>query len=99
MEATRQFAMLVAHQVEQIPMGMQMNLASVRVRLNAPVPRDMPLRFLCSRQPAQRIGRMMIANINFELHTPLGKIGESGIKAQVVDVETYARQRGLSANA
>jgi 3-oxoacyl-(acyl-carrier-protein) synthase len=96
LETTRQFVMLIAHSLEDIPLGLPINLVSLRVRVDQPVPRDLPLRFHCSRQPVQRIGKMAIANITLELHTPQGRIGDSTIKAQVVDADTYSRQRGLA---
>src|SRR4029077_16132640 len=96
LETTRQFVMLIAHALEGIPLGMPINLISVRVRLDEPLPRDLPLRFHCVRQPVQRVGTMAIAHINLQLHAPHRQSGDSAIKAQVVDVDTYARQRGLA---
>lgn len=95
LETTRQFVMLVAHMLEKIPLHMPMNLLRISLQLDQPVPRTEHLRFLCCRQPVQRLGNMTIADISLELHTASGRIGSSAIKAQVVDQEVYLKQRGL----
>jgi A-factor biosynthesis hotdog domain len=95
-EATRQFVMMVAHLREEVPLDMPMNLVSIRLRLDQPAPRGEFLHFECARQPVKRIGRMIMADIAVELHAPWGRIGESSIQAQVVDEETYRRQRGFA---
>src|SRR5262249_53866024 len=74
LETTRQFVMLLAHLIEKIPLGMPINLASIRVSLTEPVPRGDRLRLFCSPQPIQRLGQMTLANIAIELHSGRGKI-------------------------
>jgi hypothetical protein len=87
----------VAHQVEQIPFDMPMNLIGIRLHLDRPAPRGVPLRYECHRQPVKKIGSMILADIALELHSLESVIGRSSIKAQVVDQATYRKQRGLGA--
>lgn len=94
-ETSRQFVMVIAHELQKIPLGLPINLISIRLRMDQPAPRGEPLHFECVRQPVRRLGSMTLADLTVELHRPNGKIGDITIKAQVVDEATYSKQRGL----
>ncbi len=93
LETTRQCVMLIAHLLERIPLNMPMNLVSVGIQLSRPVPRGVPLQFVCSRQPVRKVGQMTIAHIALDIQAAGESIGRTAIKAQVVDKATYQKQR------
>jgi len=94
LEAGRQFALIVAHEYEGIPLGLPMNLLSLRMALDRPLARGELLHMECARQPISRFGSMTLAHFTLELHSSEGRIGEIVITAQVVSEATYLRQRG-----
>lgn len=95
LEISRQFMMLFAHCVEKIPLDRAMNLISVRLTVQEPFSKDIPIQLEAEPQPAIKIGAMMIAQTRLHLLGANQLLGECVIKAQVVDKETYERQRKL----
>ena len=107
LEISRQFALLLAHGVEKIPPDMPMNLISIHLTLPKPIPKNFPLQLEAKPQPVKQMGtqrgsldpglegRAVIAQTQVYLTRANQVLGECTIKAQVVDRETYARQRKL----
>ncbi|MFN0104692.1 MAG: beta-ketoacyl synthase N-terminal-like domain-containing protein [Bryobacteraceae bacterium] len=95
LETARQFIMLLAHVHEGIPLDQPMNLIRIKVWQNRPIPRQARLRFECAKQPVQRIGGMVLAELELTLKSGGHTLGGARIKSQVVDKETYLQQRGL----
>lgn len=96
LETARQMLMLIAHTIEAVPLGVPMNLLSVRAETDVPVPRDAPLELRCRREPLRRLGEAVLSDVRLALRAPEGEIGTCEIRAQIVDPATYARQRGLA---
>ncbi len=94
LETARQAVMLGAHGVEGIPLGLPMNLLSLRVSLRGPAPRAAALSWRLGRQPFLRVGSMVIGEVRATLLVGTRELGEAVIKAQVVDADTYRGQRG-----
>lgn len=95
LEAARQVVMLAAHGVLGIPLGMPMNLISVRLACDAPAMREGDLRLRLKPSPLRRLDGTLVSDVGVVIEEGGRAIGEASIKAQVVDVDTYRKQRGL----
>ncbi|MBI4509976.1 MAG: hypothetical protein HY698_10110 [Deltaproteobacteria bacterium] len=96
LEIARQATMLVAHTVENIPLGLPMNLVDVRLALEKPISRSEPLRLEIAPLKQVHLGTTHIARVQVLLCGMTGVLGRVEITAQVVDAETYQKQRSGS---
>ncbi|WP_411754119.1 beta-ketoacyl synthase N-terminal-like domain-containing protein [Serratia sp. (in: enterobacteria)] len=85
LEIARQCYMQIAHDVLQIPLGVPMNLVTLHLSLNAPIPRQRTLNVMADKQPllAGNLGRTN--TINLILQADRQRLGEARIVAQVLE--------------
>jgi 3-oxoacyl-(acyl-carrier-protein) synthase len=94
LECARQTVMLGAHSVLGIPLGLPMTLLSVRVSLDAPVPRGAALRMRLHETAPKRAWGALLADARVTLLSDRGALGEVRVRAQVQDRAAYEAQRG-----
>jgi hypothetical protein len=78
-----------------VPLGLPMNLIELRVTLERPLARSAALRFGLPPTRLSGPAAARLARVRLELHDAAGRLGGAEVTAQIVDQETYRRQRRL----
>lgn len=93
LETARQFIMLIAHTIWEVPLGLPMNLLSIQLDLDAPAPRHRPLTLSHRPTPLDKHEESAIVLVEVQLHSGDQKIGRAAIVAQALTPEAYRKQR------
>lgn len=93
LETVRQFIMLIAHTVWEVPLGLPMNLLSIQLDLDAPAPRALPLTISHHPTRLDTHAESAIVLVETQLHAGEQLIGKAAIVAQALTPEAYRKQR------
>jgi len=93
LETTRQFIMLIAHTIWEVPLGLPMNLLSIQLDLDAPAPRAIPLTLSHCPTRLDKHQESAIVLVETQLHAGEQRIGKATIVAQALTAEAYRKQR------
>ena len=97
LETTRQFVMLIAHTVWNVPLGLPMNLLSIQLELDRPLGADETLTIAHRPTPLAEHSESAIVVVETRLSSGSQPIGRASIVAQALTVEAYAKQRHATA--
>ncbi|CAN5281759.1 hypothetical protein BH11PSE11_BH11PSE11_07520 [soil metagenome] len=93
LEVTRQFVMLIAHTVWNVPLGLPMNLLSIQLDLDHPALRSQPLTISCRPGALGEHRDSAIVVVEAELYAGDQRIGRASIAAQGLSSQAYRQQR------
>jgi 3-oxoacyl-(acyl-carrier-protein) synthase len=93
LEVTRQYVMLIAHQVWNVPLGLPMNLLSIQLNLDHPAPRGVPITISYQPKPLEEHQESAIVLVEAQLCSGETPIGKAVIFAQALTAEAYKKQR------
>ena len=97
LETTRQFVMLIAHTVWNVPLGLPMNLLSIQLDLERPVRHDETVTIAHRPTPLATHEESAIVVVETQLNSSVHHIGRATIVAQALTREGYAKQRQATA--
>lgn len=94
LEIARQCYMQIAHDVLQIPLDVPMNLVTLHLTLDAPIPRQRTLRVIADKQPLLTAWLGRTNTINLLLQVGRQRLGEARIVAQVLNKHEITDPQG-----
>jgi len=97
LETTRQFVMLIAHTVWEVPLGLPMNLLSIQLDLDRPAPRGVPVTISHRPTPLGQHQESAIVVVETQLSAGGQPLGRATVVAQALTKEAYAQQRAQHA--
>lgn len=97
LETTRQFVMLIAHTVWNVPLGLPMNLLSIQLDLERPVRHDESITISHRPMPLAAHEESAIVVVDCKLASAGVAIGRATIVAQALTRAGYAKQRQATA--
>jgi len=99
LETTRQFVMLIAHTVWEVPLGLPMNLLSIQLDLDRPAPRGLPVTISHKPTALGQHQESAIVVVETQLSSGGLPLGRATVVAQALTKEAYAQQRAQHAPA
>lgn len=99
LETSRQFVMLLAHTVWEVPLGLPMNLLSIQLDLERPAPRGVPVTISHKPTPLGQHQDSAIVVVETRLSAGGQPLGRATVVAQALTKEAYAQQRAQHAPA